>query len=106
MSIRILTLINIGLFLVAQAFTLREPLAGITIKALTVIIDFVACAAILIQGEFSDFGFRETGDVDRDTDLLRYMAGLVWVLIMGLFFGGLSLIMNYQDNLAKIRDLF
>ncbi len=104
MSLRILVLINIGLFLVAQAFSLREPLAGIAVRAITVLVDFVAFLAILVQGQFSEFGFTDEGDVDRDTDLPRYILGLLVVLLMGFFLGGLPLLMNGTDNWARVKD--
>lgn len=104
MSIRILALINIALFLVSLAFSLREPLAGIAIKAITVLVDFVAFLAILVQGQFSDFGFRDESEIDRDTDPMRYIAGLFIVLLMGFMFGGLPLLINGADNWIRVKD--
>ena len=96
MSLRILTLANIGLLIVASVFTDREPLAGMTVRAITVLVDFVALLQILVQGEFSDFSFTGNEDVDRDTNLLTYILGLLWVVMLGTLCGGLSLLFQFH----------
>ena len=96
MSLRLLTLLNVGMLVVAFMFSYRDPTAGIAIRALVVLVDLVAFCQMLIQGEFSNFCLTGDNEIDRHTDLLIYIAGLLWVLLLAMLCGGFSLLLFFR----------
>lgn len=88
MTLRIITLINFGLLLLAHILSYREPGIGATVRGVVALFDVLILVRILMEGEYTETSLGEDREVLRSEEPLRYWLGVAWILLLAVLCGG------------------
>lgn len=92
MTIRLLTLINIGLLVVAQLLSYREPMPAAAIRGVTALFNLMMLVRVIAEGEYTENTLTGERDVIRREEPIRYWLGVLWILLLTLLCGGMQFI--------------